>query len=41
VFRSAIVFNSLSPDQEEPLREFLTIQIGRLEEARRAAADAH
>src|SRR6185295_18258944 len=27
VFRSAIVFNTLSPDQEQPLREFLTIQI--------------
>ncbi|HYK04378.1 MAG TPA: PilZ domain-containing protein [Thermoanaerobaculia bacterium] len=40
VFRSAIVFNTLSPDQEEPLREFLTIQIARLEEARRVAADA-
>ncbi|HEX8252127.1 MAG TPA: PilZ domain-containing protein [Thermoanaerobaculia bacterium] len=37
VFRSAIVFNALAPDQEQPLREFLTIQIERLEEARRAA----
>ena len=38
VFRSAIEFSTLSPDQEGPLREFLTIQIARLEEARRAAA---
>lgn len=38
VFRSAIEFSALSPDQEGPLREFLTIQIARLEEARRAAA---
>jgi hypothetical protein len=40
VFRSAIVFNPLSADQEQPLREFLTIQIERLEEARRAAGEA-
>lgn len=40
VFRSAIVFPTLEPEQEEPLREFLTIQIGRLEEARRVAAGA-
>jgi hypothetical protein len=40
VFRSAILFSPLAPEQEEPLREFITIQIGRLEEARRAAADA-
>ena len=40
VFRSAIVFATLSPDQEGPLREFLTIQIGRLEEARRQAEAA-
>ncbi len=38
VFRSAIVFSPLSPDQEAPLREFLTIQIARLEEARRLAS---
>lgn len=36
VFRSAIVFSPLSVEQEQPLREFLTIQIERLEEARRA-----
>jgi hypothetical protein len=38
VFRSAIVFSPLAPEQAEPLREFLTIQMQRLEEARRAAA---
>jgi len=38
VFRSAIEFSVLSPEQEGPLREFLTIQIARLEEARRAAS---
>jgi hypothetical protein len=38
VFRSAIVFSPLAPEQEQPLREVLTIQIERLEEARRAAA---
>jgi hypothetical protein len=38
VFRSAIVFSPMSADQEQPLREFLTIQIARLEEARRVAA---
>lgn len=36
VFRSAIVFSPLSVEQEQPLREFLTIQIERLEEARKA-----
>jgi len=38
VFRSAIVFSPLSDEQEQPLREFLTIQIERLEEARRQAS---
>jgi hypothetical protein len=37
VFRSAISFAPLAAEQEQPLREFLTIQIARLEEARRAA----
>ena len=37
VFRSAISFAPLAAEQEQPLREFLTIQIERLEEARRAA----
>ncbi|HYC61958.1 MAG TPA: PilZ domain-containing protein [Thermoanaerobaculia bacterium] len=40
VFRSAIVFSPLAPDQEKPLREFLSIQIDRLLEARRQAAAA-
>lgn len=40
VFRSAISFAPLAAEQEQPLREFLTIQIGRLEEARRNAAAA-
>jgi PilZ domain len=37
VFRSAIVFSPLAPEQEKPLREFLSIQIDRLLEARRQA----
>ena len=36
VFRSAISFAPLAAEQEQPLREFLQIQIERLEEARRA-----
>lgn len=40
VFRSAIVFSPLAPDQEKPLREFLSIQIDRLLEARRQAEAA-
>jgi hypothetical protein len=40
VFRSAIVFSPLAPEQEKPLREFLSIQIDRLLEARRQAAAA-
>jgi len=38
VFRSAITFSPLAPEQEQPLREFLSIQIDRLLEARRQAA---
>jgi hypothetical protein len=34
VFRSAISFNAIPTDQEASLREFLQIQIKRLEEAR-------
>jgi len=34
VFRSAISFNAIPADQEESLREFLQIQIKRLEEKR-------
>jgi len=39
VFRSAISFNAIPADQEESLREFLQIQIKRLEEKRQEAAD--
>jgi hypothetical protein len=39
VFRSAIVFSAISPEQEQPLQEFLSIQIARLDEARRVAAE--
>jgi hypothetical protein len=39
VFRSAIVFGALSEDQEQPLHEFLMIQIGRLEERRKEVAE--
>ena len=35
VFRSAILFAPMAAEQEQPLREFLTIQIERLEEKRR------
>lgn len=38
VFRSAIEFNALPADQEQSLKEFLQIQIKRLEEAQREAA---
>jgi hypothetical protein len=42
VFRSAISFAALSHEQEQPLREFLTIQIARLEEAKRKVeAESH
>jgi PilZ domain len=37
VFRSAIVFSPLAPEQEQPLMEFLRIQIERLEQKRREA----
>lgn len=40
VFRSAIVFAPMAPEQEAPLHEFLKIQIGRLEEARRVVAES-
>ena len=40
VFRSAIVFAPLAPEQEQPLQEFLKIQIARLEERRREVASA-
>src|SRR5512132_3432512 len=41
VFRSAIAFNALPPDQEQSFREFLQIQIDRLNQARADAAAAH
>jgi PilZ domain-containing protein len=37
VFRSAIEFNAIPADQEQSLKEFLEIQIKRLEAAREAA----
>jgi hypothetical protein len=40
VFRSAISFAPLAAEQEQPLCEFLTIQIERLEERRREVAAA-
>jgi hypothetical protein len=40
VFRSAIVFAPMAAEQEQPLREFLTIQIEKLEEQRREVAAA-
>jgi hypothetical protein len=40
VFRSAIAFSPMAAEQEQPLREFLTIQIERLEERRREVAAA-
>ena len=38
VFRSAILFNTIPEEQETSLREFLQIQIARLEEKQREAA---
>lgn len=38
VFRSAIEFNQMPAAQEEPLREFLEIQITRLEEKQKEVA---
>lgn len=40
VFRSAISFNAIPSDQEESLREFLQIQIKRLEEEQRRVLGA-
>jgi hypothetical protein len=37
VFRSAISFNAIPPDQEKSLHEFLQIQIDRLREKQEAA----
>lgn len=40
VFRTAIEFNAIPADQEQSLREFLQIQIKRLEEKREEAASS-
>ena len=40
VFRSAISFAPMAPEQKEPLREFLQIQIARLKEKQRSAREA-
>ncbi len=40
VFRSAILFNAIPAEQEVSLREFLEIQIKRLQEKQREAAEA-
>src|SRR5687767_10353866 len=39
VFRSAILFNTIPAEQEASLREFLEIQIKRLQEKQREAAE--
>ena len=40
VFRSAIEFNEIPQEQEQSLREFIQIQIGRLEEKQKEVAAA-
>lgn len=40
VFRSAIEFTEIPPDQEQPLREFLEIQISRLQDKQKEVAAA-
>lgn len=40
VFRSAILFNTIPAEQEQSLREFLEIQIRKLEEQRAALAES-
>jgi PilZ domain len=40
VFRSAILFTEMEPEQREPLHEFLEIQIARLKEKQAEAAAA-
>lgn len=37
IFRSAISFLPMGPDEEQPLREFLTLQMERLREKQRQA----
>jgi hypothetical protein len=41
VFRSAIEFNEIPPEQEKSLKEFLQIQIDRLQEKQREVAAAN
>ena len=41
VFRSAIEFNEMPDAQEQPLREFIEIQIGRLQEKQKEVAAAN
>jgi hypothetical protein len=41
VFRSAIEFNEMPPEREQPLREFIEIQIGRLQEKQKEVAAAN
>jgi hypothetical protein len=40
VFRSAIEFTPMPPEQEQPLREFLQIQMNRLQEKQKEVAAA-
>ena len=40
VFRSAIVFAQMAPEQQGPLHEFLNLQIARLREKQAAAAQS-
>jgi hypothetical protein len=39
VFRSAIIFAKMAPEQQEPLHEFLRIQMARLKEKQDAAGE--
>jgi hypothetical protein len=39
IFRSAISFLPMGPDEEQPLREFLTLQMARLKEKQREAKE--
>lgn len=40
VFRTSLTFLEMSPDEQEPLHEFLQLQIERLEQARNEASRA-
>ena len=40
VFRSAITFHQMPPEQEQPLHEFLQIQIDKLEEKKKEAGES-